>query len=275
MAKIIHLSDLHLGFMDLTSRFRAIVQNIVFSKEPAGDYVIVITGDLVDEAPHSDGYAEARRAVADLAGAGFQVLAVPGNHDYGCGDLGMKQYVESFKAAFYGNVYLEYPKLDVVDETAFMGLDSMAEELNWHDALFANGELGDAQLQRLDAALRDPVVQQCSHRVVYLHHHPFDPLLFMELKDAAALEEVLTSHGNVDALLFGHNHHGRAWNGKWGIPRCYDGGSSTGKDGRVGPHRVIDLARDARMDYDGNFHGVCEQPGPGPQHPAGGADRQP
>ena len=52
MKKIIHLSDLHIGFngQDLKRRLEAIVQSIIFVKESAKDYVIVLTGDLVEKA---------------------------------------------------------------------------------------------------------------------------------------------------------------------------------------------------------------------------------
>lgn len=40
--------------------------------------------------------------------------------------------------------------MDIIENIAFMGLDSMAEELNWTDRLFAQGELGNKQLKRLE-----------------------------------------------------------------------------------------------------------------------------
>ena len=130
----------------------------------------------------------------------------------------------------------------------------MAEEVHWYDSLFANGELGEKQLERLDKILSRKSVQDCAYRVVYLHHHPFDPLPFHELKDSKELGETLKKHGNIDAILYGHNHIGKKRNGSWGIPRCYDAGAATRKDNDAGYHRVIDLTRDARLDYDGDFH---------------------
>jgi 3',5'-cyclic AMP phosphodiesterase CpdA len=220
---------------------------------PAAEYVIVITGDLVEDANVSGVYDQARARIDRLRQAGFAVLVIPGNHDYGTGDLGSKEFVERFKQAFFGDASVTYPKLDVIGDIAFIGLDSMAEELHWYNRLFANGQLGEAQMERLDACLSDPAVEACSHRVVCLHHHPFDPKLLHELKDSAALGEVLAGHGNVDALLYGHNHEGWKRPGQWGIGRCYDAGSATRKDGKPGYHRVIDLGGDPRLDYDGDF----------------------
>jgi 3',5'-cyclic AMP phosphodiesterase CpdA len=254
MKKIIHLSDVHVGYGDLGERFRCIIDNIVFLKEPASDYVVVVTGDIVDNAAQSSSYQEAKMYLDKLETAGFKVLLAPGNHDYGTGSLGSKKYARLFKKVFFGNQNVKFPKLDLVDGIAFIGLDSMADELNWYDRLFANGELGDAQLKRLDSMLNRKSVKDCSYRVIYLHHHPFDPMPFHELKDSQELGELLRKHGRIDALLYGHNHQGKKRNGKWGISRCYDAGTTTRKDGGIGVHRIIDLSRDARFDYDGDFH---------------------
>lgn len=69
------------------------------------------------------------------------------------------------------------------------------------------------------------------------------------LDDAPDLKKTLKKH-RIDALLFGHNHDGKHWNGNWGIKRCYDAGSSTGKGGKQGPHRVIDLSKEIYTDFD-------------------------
>lgn len=255
MKKIIHLSDLHIGYPDMSRRFKCIVDNIKFLKQPASSYVIVITGDIVENAFDHSRYEEAQAFVEVLRHEGYVVLIIPGNHDYGTGWFALKKYVRRFKKTFFGDVKIRYPKLDIIEGVAFIGLDSMAEELNWYDSLAANGELGEAQLTKLSKLLARKAVKDCSHRVVYLHHHPFEPLSKVhELKDSEDLRAVLTERGNVTALLYGHNHHGNTRNGAWGIPRCYDGGTATRKDDGASLHRVIDLTRDARMDYDGAFH---------------------
>lgn len=248
MRKIIHLSDLHVGFGDLGARLGDLVTRLIYHKTPAANYAVVVTGDLVEDATREGSYEAAGAQLGRLGAAGFAVLAVPGNHDYGTGTVASPAYVARFKRHFFGREDVAYPKLDVLDGVAFLGLDSMAEELNWYDRLFAEGELGAAQLGRLDALLRSAAVAACARRVVYLHHHPFHPTPFHHLKDSSALKEVVA--GRIDALLFGHNHDGRVWNGGWGIPRVYDAGTSTGKEGFPGPHRVIDLAKEPSYDYD-------------------------
>jgi predicted phosphodiesterase len=88
-------------------------------------------------------------------------------------------------------------------------------------------------------------------KVVYLHHHPFHPLPFHELKDSESLGRIIK--GKVDVLLFGHNHAGDNFNGGrgWLIPRCYDGGSSTRKKNTRSAVRVFDpdSGKDPCQDY--------------------------
>ncbi len=255
MKEIIHLTDLHIGFADLAERFEIIVDNLIFSMRPARHYIVVVTGDLVDKSTKPGNYEEARHLLGRLRSAGYPVLVIPGNHDYGTGYLEEKRFIPLFKEAFFGDAKVTYPKLDILGGIAFIGLDTIAEEVEWHDRLFAEGELGDEQRNRLDDLLGDSQVRACKHRVVYLHHHPFDPRPLAQLRDSEKLGLVLKRHANIDALLYGHNHAAKKRNGTWGIVRCYDGGSATRKRGAAGAHRVIDLRRDPRLDYDGDFHG--------------------
>jgi calcineurin-like phosphoesterase family protein len=178
---------------------------------------------------------------------------VPGNHDYGKGIRQKQDYVPLFKEVFYGDSALHYPKKDLIDGMAFLGLDSMEEEVK-NDSLWADGCLGEEQLEKLNDLLSaDQEVVQADKRVVYLHHRPF--MYFGPghyLKDRKALKEVLMGK-NVDLLLFGHKHFHRAFHGTWGLPRAYDGGTSTRKGGLYAPHRIIDLSQGPEHDIQANF----------------------
>ena len=252
MKKIIHLSDLHVGYGDLTSKLGDIVTRMIFHKTPADNYIVLVTGDIVEDATREGSYEEASAHLNRLEKAGFTVLVVPGNHDYGTGSLGNSKYIKSFKKHFFGKMKIKYPKLDLIDNIAFIGLDSMADEVNWYDFLWAEGELGKKQLNRLAEILESDDVANAEYKVIYLHHHPFHPKPFHHLKDSEKLGEILKAH-SIDALIFGHNHDGRVWNGHWGIKRVYDGGTSTGKEGKPNPHRVIDLSKEPAFDYDAQF----------------------
>jgi 3',5'-cyclic AMP phosphodiesterase CpdA len=254
MKRIIHLSDLHVGYPGLDGRLGKVLEGIVRRAVPASEFVVLVTGDLVESAFDAAARRLARRRLRMLEQAGYALLVVPGNHDVGDGAFGLKRYARSFTRSYFGERPISYPKLDVVEGVAFVGLDSMAAELHWYDSLGANGELGGRQLRRLASLLACPEVEACARTVVYLHHHPFDPEFLHELKDAEALGEVLRGAPRpVDALLYGHNHHARVHNGTWGIPRCYDGGSATGKEGSRIVHRVIDLSLDPAADVVDNF----------------------
>ncbi len=234
MKKIIHMSDLHIGFEGLEDKFRLIIKRLIAEKgDQASEFIIVITGDLAENAHKQEAYREVQKGFDDLKQAGFEdILVVPGNHDYGTGSLGDKKFVKSFQEMFFGAV-TGYPRVNIIDDIALIGLDSMAEELHWYDALWSEGELGAEQLNKLSLILKEDDVYSAQKRVIYLHHHPFDQRPLHQLKDSRELEKVLTSATDkgisIDALLYGHNHEGAAHNGAWGINRCYDAGSATEK----------------------------------------------
>ena len=229
MKKIIHLSDIHIGYKDCSEKFQKLIELIKLNYRPATDYVIVVTGDIVEDARQKWAYEEAVALFQRLENANYTVLVVPGNHDYGSGRKGNERYVSLFKQAFYADESVTYPKLDIIDEIAFIGLDSMAATFEWFDVWGADGELGEEQLADLDTLL-DCADLRDKKKVVYLHHHPFDNRGFLHmLKDYKHFKQVV--EGRVDCLLFGHNHEGNKYPNQWGIPQCYDGSSSTGKIG--------------------------------------------
>ncbi|MFZ5984195.1 MAG: metallophosphoesterase family protein [Acidobacteriota bacterium] len=249
--RVLHLSDLHVGCGECGARWRDLTERLGRAREALGDPVVVVTGDLVERATEEALLWEAKAGMDRLRSAGYAVLVVPGNHDYGDALRASPEGQAAFGRLFYPDGPEGFPRVDFVGEAVFVGLESMAAELHWYDALWANGELGRAQLERLEDVLGRPQVRSARHRVVYLHHHPFDPMgPLHELKDALGLARVLKENGPLDALLFGHNHAGGAYAGVWGIPRCYDAGTSTRKEGQPGPLRLMDLSEDPSWDVD-------------------------
>ena len=59
MKKIIHLTDTHIGYQDLSTTLGDMVTRIIFTKEEASNYVIVHTGDVVEDATRDGSYEEA------------------------------------------------------------------------------------------------------------------------------------------------------------------------------------------------------------------------
>ncbi len=265
MKKIIHMSDLHIGYKNFKQKFINIIDCL--KKELPGklsQYVVIITGDLVQNANKKVSYSDATESLNYLKQGGFKyVLVVPGNHDYGTGNRGKKKFISQFKNTFYGKE-IDYPKVDIIDKIAFIGLDSMAKELNWYNELWAQGQLGKKQLSELENILNQDVIKACDKRVIYLHHHPFKWRPLHELKDSRRLHRVIKKIIDrgipIDAILFGHNHEGKPHNGKWGIPRCYDAGTVTLKPRPKyvdwapwfqvkSSTRVIDLSKNPETDY--------------------------
>lgn len=248
MKKIIHLSDLHLendeGSGANNTAFEDIIVRLEANIDHPENHVIVVTGDLVDKAKNIDDYQPAIDGLNALEKKGFRCLVVPGNHDYGEGTRQEGKMVGVFKQAFYGNKggrSLCFPVVDIIDGIAFIGLDSMeAKVINGNN--LADGQLGDRQLADLAYYIdEDSEVKECK-KVVYLHHRVFNyfgPGHELKKRDRKAL---LNITGNkISALLFGHRHQCRSWNGENGIPRIYDAGSSTGHESDLGDIRIIDL----------------------------------
>ncbi|MEA3493260.1 MAG: metallophosphoesterase [Candidatus Margulisiibacteriota bacterium] len=234
--KILHLSDPHIGYRNCGRRFRSIARNII-NREKADEIVIVLTGDLVESAFSNRQLDEAVEIINTLKKEGFKVLVAPGNHDYGNGWVNTRSIGQKFMGAFG----LKFPRIDVIGDALFVGLDSNVEEIHWYDRFFADGEIGDEQLNKLDEIINRKDFQGFK-KIIYFHHHPIDLLPFHKLKDHLKLKRIIA--GKVDIVLYGHNHAARDHSGWWGIKIMLDGGSSTGKRMlfKKVKHRIINLS---------------------------------
>ncbi len=250
--KIIHLSDIHIGYRNLSEKFSEIVERMIIHKRPCSGYIVIITGDIVQSALRKRNFITAQTLLNRLRKAGFTLLIVPGNHDYGTGCLGNKRYKRVYNKYILNEEDASFPRLHIIDNTAFIGLDSMADELHWYDRAFAQGELGDVQLKKLEDMLSDEKIKRCKYRLLYLHHHPLHTKIGEKLKDSKKLKGIIKNK-KIDAVLFGHKHEAKVWNGCWGIKRFYDAGTSTAKKGKPSPHRIMDLGKEPSTDYDARF----------------------
>lgn len=115
------------------------------------------------------------------------------------------------------------------DNIAFIGLDSVQGQMKINKGDWADGEIGKEQRKELDdllsgkAPIEGPKISDCDYTVVYLYHHPigrgnYFKKIFHGLDDADELKKVFKPY-RIDALLFGHNHDGRAWYKSWNIDR--------------------------------------------------------
>lgn len=253
MKKIIHLSDPHLGCNESNEHFDLLVEKIIRTYTSPEDYVVVITGDLIDDPLKDPLFISAKKSLRHLYNASFNLLIVPGNHDYYSShwDSSNKEQVLRFKEEILGKSNVTYPIITLFDSQvpgdsiAFIGLDSMPEELQWNKELSQNGKIGDQQLDRLIKLLNNKDVKSANYLVVYFHHHPFGNDEPYTLLDRDSLRQVLeNSSKKVDLMLLGHKHDNRSWNGQWGIPRIYNSGSCTYKNKSTFSFRVIDLQKD-------------------------------
>ncbi len=223
--RVLHLSDLHIGKRASNEDESALTSQLVGKIIGAwGDDedkpIVVITGDVVDDGRKGQ-LKKARKLLQPLRNAGFQLVPLPGNHDYGWnGGFATAKKFKLFKKYLYGaQERITYPQVPYYDEhVTLIGLNSMRAETGLWDGLLADGEIGSRQLDELGeliAAIRDDDVDGTHRIVVMLHHHPF---LFPDdsgykklrewfghrLKDGDDLMSIIK--GRVDVLLFGHEH---------------------------------------------------------------------
>jgi 3',5'-cyclic AMP phosphodiesterase CpdA len=263
--RILHISDLHIGKeetdVDEWKQAEELVRRII--KEWRDDHekpLVLITGDVVDDGREVE-YIEARRILKPLRSAGFQLVPLPGNHDYGWnGSHAQEKRFKLFKKYLLGITNrVTYPDVPYADaDVSVVTLNSMQAETGFWDGLLADGELGNRQLDELGELITElRRERKKSHRIVVaVHHHPFlfpdDPLfeqakewLGHRLKDGADLMKLLA--GRIDVLLFGHEHRhvdfsepfdGHVFTETYGIPCILSSGKST--DPGL-PARVITL----------------------------------
>lgn len=270
---IIHISDTHIGSGNAAERFGRVIDDIHRHIERNdGDWVVVHTGDLIDrEAPteSSAGLALLQR-LSEGAQRRLPVLLVPGNHDYGWSWHIDRSRAAQFRATFahylFGDQPAQFPTVRTVGDCVFIGLDSSAAEFGILKGFFAEGELGEAQLNRLNDILDDPSLQSLT-KVVFLHHHPFIDSYSvrpdwgdrnflakayqwygrsrLRLKDANSLLQILRDR--IDLMLFGHKHYGldhRFEAQRYNLGMAFDASSSTGEgmDSDRMRYRVMDTA---------------------------------
>jgi len=267
--KIIHISDLHIDSAVHADdgreidRLNALVKEIIRANYPKGT-VVVITGDLTNNGMHLHNTKEKNpvyEKVQELKNAGFEVLVIPGNHDYGNGIHPMpnkNKLGQAFKEIFYNDKNATYPRIDTFENTVFIGVDTVLacgilETLSM-------GKVGKDQINSVKNALNN-AKQSNKKTVVYLHYNPFKCKYSLKLNDRDDFINAI--NGKTDLLLFGHIHVGDTGlnaNCNNLIPRAYNAGSSTdtdNKDDWQPSYRVIDLDESASNDRLINFSDIA------------------
>jgi Icc protein len=187
--RLLQLSDPHL-FADPSGELRGVntlaslqaVLNEVAARKLGVD-AVVCSGDIVNDEPA--GYAHFARL---LGGFGKPVYCVPGNHD---DPAQLRRALAQPPFQVGGHV-------DLGDWRLIL-LDSVVPGR-------AGGRLSEAELQRLDAALKD----SARFAMVCVHHHPVSMssrwLDAVGIDNADALFAVLDAHPQVRLISWGHVH---------------------------------------------------------------------
>ena len=103
--KIIHLSDTHIGKQNNLERFQCVINDILTLENPL-DYLIIHTGDLIDQGTEQE-RALVKPLLEQLTQAGWQLRLCPGNHDEGnsmqVAPLLAQQFRQEFSTYIFGS----------------------------------------------------------------------------------------------------------------------------------------------------------------------------
>jgi len=230
--RIIHLTDPHIGKGKNHTTFKIIRDWLIDNKDTHKASVIVITGDITDDCELWQ-FKCVQHHLNKLRLAGFHILPCPGNHDYGTlGIIENNQCIRHFRK--YISQGADYPHVEIIDNHAFIMLDSMMEEMKHTEFVGAQGELGKQQLNTLNYHLDDIEQNYPEYKVIVaLHHHPFYYNFFLKLRDDELFKEVIMDQTSgdprIDCLLFGHKHDENRFKSKqrkYNIPVIYASGST-------------------------------------------------
>lgn len=219
--RLAHLSDPHLpppkgafGWRDLLSkrllsriawrrkgeehRPEVLAALVADLKAHAPDH-IAITGDLTNFASKAE--FEAARGWLAALGPARDITVSPGNHDALVGPKGTPPFA-AWAPWLSDDGEASFPQVRVRDGVAMFNLCS-ATPTAPH---LATGELGQAQLSRLDQLLADPAYRDL-FRVALIHHPPVQGAVAKRksLVDQDELRTVLARRG-ADLVLHGHAH---------------------------------------------------------------------
>lgn len=212
----------------------------------------VITGDMVNSITRTH-YKNLKALALDPLRERFQVLAVPGNHDYG--------KVGHFFDIRGPNRFCEFvdnrvhPTVDPPPENVpagespvrFIGMDTADRD----DRVFsANGIVDEAQLERLADILAR---FEREFVVVYCHHHPFNRNPFTAFRRYRQF--LKTVAGKVNVVLFGHKHTNAALFNRAEVPLMLAAGRSTKSNAGALSYRVLSLDTKA-PDFGKGLNGV-------------------
>ncbi|HEY0709856.1 MAG TPA: metallophosphoesterase [Polyangia bacterium] len=166
---------------------------------------VAVTGDLGNISIDEE-WREARRWLEALGMPGDAITVIPGNHDAYVEEVVARRGFETtfgqFQTADLRAGENHYPFVRVRGDLALLGVNTCVPTGD----LGAWGEIGSAQLARLEALLTSPALADKT-RVVLLHHPPVmvKPPESRNLRDRDQLAAVIGRAG-ASLILHGHDH---------------------------------------------------------------------
>jgi 3',5'-cyclic-AMP phosphodiesterase len=181
---------------NMTSNMRQAVREVV--AHPTRPAAVFINGDCAYLKGLADDYKNLAQCVAPLGEAGLPLHVTMGNHDH------RGRLFEKLAAQKPERPLLESKHVTVVESpwANWFLLDSLTET----DVV--TGEIGAEQRGWLDKALK---ARSDKPAIVMSHHTPqFEPppegKVWGGIKDTAEFMDLLASHRNVKAFIYGHSH---------------------------------------------------------------------
>jgi 3',5'-cyclic AMP phosphodiesterase CpdA len=194
MARLVHLSDLHFGAHD--ERLVEAVEQQVDEIRPD---LVVISGDFTQRA-RTEQFKQACDFLGRLRERGYEVLAVPGNHDVPLYDV-LRRFLSPLARyrRFIDDTLCPFIELPGV---AVLGINT-ARSLTFKD-----GRINQDQVE----FIRETFARTPSEifRILVTHHPLFALPVGDEIEAAIGRQELAldaVEDAGVDLLLAGHTHH--------------------------------------------------------------------
>jgi 3',5'-cyclic AMP phosphodiesterase CpdA len=167
---------------------------------------IALTGDLSNVSLESE-WRTALRWLEETGRPPGDITVIPGNHDAYVPEVVTRRTFETLFGAYQsadagGGGNDRYPFVRFRGPLALVGINSCVPTGD----LGAWGELGEAQIARVEAALNSPALRERT-RVVLIHHPPvrLKGAEDRNLRDRDAFAAMLARAG-ADLVLHGHDH---------------------------------------------------------------------
>ncbi len=239
MIEIIHISDTHLksdARHPHNIRLERALAHIA-GKHPKA--LLVASGDICDNG-RRDEFLQAYKLFSKLDNP---KLIVKGNHDKDIKGIWPARVLRRFckktgiRCPLGSWPWMNKPFCMQSEggKLLLIGLDSN------DDRFGAEGKIGKRQLKWLARNLKRPA----QHRIVALHHHPWERDFLCKLKDAEQFLQTVSS-ANLDMLFFGHRHKPGLWRDRYGIKIISAAGALYDETN----YRLFRIHNDGRIDFE-------------------------